>query len=72
MKNEMYHACRVAFLCGQEGVPWHMVLHAIREGLDMKEFQTYILSEQNKENYPQLKELICYLKQSFPSNLSQG
>jgi len=48
--TQIYHACRVAFMCGEENVPWPMVLHAIREGLGMKELQTEILTEEeNKE-----------------------
>lgn len=63
-RTDIYHACREAFVCGQEKVPWHLVLHALREGLNMKEYQTYILQEKDYAEYPQLKLLLGYLHEA--------
>jgi len=60
--EEIYHACRVAFLCGDEQVPWYMVCHALRQGLGMKNCMTYTLVEKDFAAYPQLRELVDRLK----------
>lgn len=62
--NSMYHACRQAFVCGQEKVPWFMVVHALREGLGMDEYKTYTLTEVDYNNHSQLKELVERLNSS--------
>lgn len=64
-RESIYHACRQAFVCGQEKVPWHLVVHALREGLDMESVKTYNLREENYQAYPQLRELVQKLKQSL-------
>lgn len=70
--EQIYHACRVAFNCGEEKIPWYMVCHALRQGLGMKDCMTYTLVEKDFEKYPELKELVDYLGQtgfdSVPSN----
>ena len=60
-QDPIYHACRVAFIAGAEGVPWHMVCHALTQGLDLKDTFTYILKEKDFKEYPQLRELVEYL-----------
>ena len=60
IQEQMFHACRVAFSCGAENVPWHMMLHALRQGLGLK--GTYTLQEKDYKEYPQLRELMDYLK----------
>lgn len=67
-KANIYHACRQAFVCGQERVPWHMTLHAIREGLGMEDVKTYNLKEKDYENHSQLRELVSWLKQSLSAS----
>jgi hypothetical protein len=67
-KTSVYHACRQAFVCGQERVPWHFTVHALREGLNMKEFQTFILTEDQYKEYPQLRELVKWLKLSLSAS----
>lgn len=57
MEDAIYHACRVAFIAGEEGVPWYMVCHALRQGLDL-DCKTYVLQEKDFKKYPQLKELV--------------
>ena len=63
--DAMYHACRVAFCCGQDKVPWHLVVHALREGLNMEDVKTYNLREENYVAHPELRELVQWLKQSL-------
>lgn len=61
MDNEIlnvYHACRLAFVCGDDKIPWHMVLHAIRQGLRMTAQQTHTLTDKDFKKYPRLKELV--------------
>ncbi len=71
MEN-IYHACRVAFICGEENVPWHMVCHALRQGLNMRHCMTYELKEKDFEQYPQLRELVKHLGQTgFDSDPSR-
>ena len=60
-KNLIYHACRMAFICGEEKVPWHLVCHAIRQGLELKS-KTYILQDKDYKKYPQLKELVEWMR----------
>jgi hypothetical protein len=55
--DEIYHALRVSFLAGREGVPWHMVCHALREGLNL-DCKTYVLREKDYEEFPLLRELV--------------
>jgi succinylglutamate desuccinylase len=61
--DAIYHACRQAFVCGQERVPWHMTLHAIREGLNMEDCKTYNLKEKDYEAHSQLRELVQWLRE---------
>lgn len=69
--DAIYHACRCAFICGQERVPWHMTLHAIREGLDMEDCKTYNLKEHDYQRYSQLRELVQQLKLSLSESTEQ-
>jgi len=64
MENPVYHACRVAFNCGTDGVPWHMVCHALRQGLGLKSAMTYTLTEKDFAAYPDLRELVDRLGQT--------
>jgi succinylglutamate desuccinylase len=61
-KTAMYHSLRTTFLAGEEDVPWHMVLHALREGLAIKHTVTYTLQEKDYKEYPILREVVAYLK----------
>lgn len=67
-ETNIYHACRQAFVCGQERVPWHLVVHALREGLGMEKFKTYNLTEENYKEYSQLRELVKWLKLSLSAS----
>jgi hypothetical protein len=67
-ETNVYHACRQAFVCGQERVPWHLVVHALREGLNMEKFKTYNLTEENYKEYSQLRELVSWLKLSLSAS----
>lgn len=58
----LYHACRLSYLTGEEKIPWHMVVHAIRQGLAMTTFQTYTLQQKDFDQYPRLKELVEQLQ----------
>ncbi len=59
-QENLYHACRVAFSCGADKVPWHMVLHTLRQGLGIK--GNYEIGPKDYEAWPQLRELMDYLK----------
>lgn len=63
--EKVYHACRVAFIAGNEKVPWHMVCHALRQGLKSK-YVTYVLQEKDFKKYPVLRELVDRLE-AIPS-----
>lgn len=63
-RESIYHACRQAFVCGQEKVPWHLVVHALREGLGMEDVKTYNLKEKDYEEHNQLRELVDHCKLS--------
>ncbi len=58
MEDAIYHACRVAFNCGADEVPWHMTCHALRQGLGLKDSMTYTLQEKDFAAYPELRELV--------------
>ena len=60
--NPIYHACRVAFVCCEDKVPWHMVCHALRQGLGLKDSMTYKLQEKDFVQYPYLRELVEHLE----------
>lgn len=62
MEINLYHACRLAFLAGNEGLPWQMVLHVLREAT-FPELATYTLTEEDYKTYPLLKELLAHLQQ---------
>ncbi len=61
-KTVIYHACRVAYCLGKSKTSWIWVLHALREGLGMKTFMTYKLKPKDFKKYPELKELMDFLK----------
>jgi hypothetical protein len=61
VKTAIYHACRVAFNCGEK-IPWHMVCHALRQGLGLESAITYRLQQKDFQKYRDLAELIQYLK----------
>lgn len=65
MKDAQYHACRLAFIAGEEGVPWHMVCHALRQGLGYNDSITYNLKEKDFKKYPQLRELVDALSKQL-------
>lgn len=64
-KDAVYHACRVSFVAAEEGVPWHMVLHALREGLELRDYMTHKLTEEELNRHPQLRELMERLRQTL-------
>lgn len=33
----MYHACRLAFIMGEEGADWYKIVHVLRRGLKLRE-----------------------------------
>lgn len=63
-KEAMYHACRLVHVATDEGVPWHMLLHALRQGLDFRKAKTYTLKEKDFQQYPQLREVIAKLREA--------
>lgn len=62
MNEKIYHACRIAFNCGDDKIPWNLVLHALREGLNLEKYKTHTLQDKDYEAYPQLRELVNQLK----------
>lgn len=34
MNNNLYHALRCAYIAGEENVPWHNFVHAVRKGMN--------------------------------------
>jgi hypothetical protein len=62
MEEQIYHACRVAFNCGTDGVPWNLVCNALRQGLGYNDLITYALTEKDFAAYPELRELVDKLK----------
>ena len=61
-KDAIWHALRTTFIAGEEGVPWHMAVHAFREGLNLKDTATYTLQEKDYKEYPILREIVDNLK----------
>ena len=55
-----YHVLRVVYNCGADKVPWHMVLHAIRQGLNL-DSKTYTLQEKDFDEFPILRGLMQHL-----------
>ena len=60
MRNEVFNACRTAFCCGEDKVPWHLVLHALRQGLGFN--GTYTLQPKDYEAWPILRDLVEQLR----------
>jgi len=56
--EHMYHACRIAFNCGADKVPWHLVCNAIRQGCNLDKTVTHWLTDDNYAAYPELRELV--------------
>jgi hypothetical protein len=63
-KEAMYHACRLVHIATDEGVPWYMLVHALRQGLDFRKSKTYTLKEKDLQQYPQLREVITKLREA--------
>jgi hypothetical protein len=63
-KEALYHACRQTFVCADEGVPWYILVHALRQGLDFRKSKTYTLQKKDYDQYPQLRELIAELRKA--------
>jgi hypothetical protein len=61
--DSIYHACRIAFNCGADRVPWHLVCNALRQGCDFDAAVTYWLTEKDYAAYPELRELVDRLRQ---------
>jgi hypothetical protein len=62
MDNEaLYHALRLCFNAGADGINWGYVLHAIREGIDSPHI-THILQEKDYKKHPELREIVEKLK----------
>lgn len=68
-KDAMYHACRLAFICG-ESVSWNFVVHAIRQGLNLRS-KTHTLTAKDFEKYPQLEGLVRELKRARGAKLTK-
>ena len=64
-KAAIYHACRLVSGLTDDGLGWHILLHAIREGLEMSKYSTYLLRPKDFKQHPELKELIDQLKESL-------
>ena len=60
MKQNIYHACRLVHIATSEGVPWHYIVHALRQGLEL-DSKTYHLTQKDFDKYPQLQEIITQL-----------
>ena len=58
--DNLYHACRLAFCAGHDKIPWHFVLHAIREGIGIE--SSYKLGPLDYQAYPDLEHLVNHLK----------
>jgi hypothetical protein len=58
-KEEVYHACREVYNAAQSGVPWHIMVHALREGLGIP--GNYKLGPKDYEAWPVLEEVISRL-----------
>jgi len=60
--NDLYHALRCAFVAGQDGVPWHTALLAIRKGTGLwhslpESVKTMPIANETKELYDYTKEV---------------
>lgn len=55
-QTDAYHMCRLAFICGEEHVPWYMMVHAIRQSLGIAD--KYNFSADDARTYPQLYEFM--------------
>jgi len=64
LTEAIYHCCRVAFCLGEDEYPWHMVLHALRQGLDLRDTVTYTLQDKDFEQYPELRDMIKKLERA--------
>jgi len=66
-KDAMYHALRMAFVCGQSNVPWQGFLDVLRKGLGLEELRTlpagYALL--CRTEFPELTELEDYIAQAI-------
>jgi hypothetical protein len=63
-KEALYHACRLVHVATDEGVPWHMLVHALRQGLDFRKSKTHTLTKKDLQKYPQLREVITKLREA--------
>jgi hypothetical protein len=61
-KEAIYHACRCIHVATKEGLPWQMLVHALRQGLGFRKSKTYTLKEKDYQQYPQLREIMAKLK----------
>lgn len=59
MNDNLYHVCRLAYICGQS-VPWYIMVHAIREGLGTGKG----LGAKDIKNYPELLEFVEKLRET--------
>jgi len=71
MEN-IYHACRVAFNCGADRVPWHLVCNALRQGCGFEKTITHHLTEADYAKYPELRELVERVKKSGQTGFDSG
>lgn len=58
MKENLYHVARLAYLCGQEDVPWHYMVRLLRQGIRYDGDSPQELRPEVFEKHPQLKELL--------------
>lgn len=60
-REALYHALRLCYNAGADGVNWGYVLHAIREGIDSPHV-TYILGPKAYAKHPELRQIVDNLK----------
>jgi hypothetical protein len=66
LKEAIYNACRLTSICSARAtyhhVPWHFIVHALRQGLNLKG-KCYTLQEKDYKLYPELRELVAQLEE---------
>lgn len=61
-RSTIYHACRCAFNAGKEGEPWWLVVHVLRQGLEMSDLVTHTLTIEEEKRF---SELLQHLKETL-------
>lgn len=60
--NALYHALRIAYCCGKDGVGWHYVLDVLREGCGYNHTRTLSPHITLPEQVIELREEIKKIK----------